>query len=86
MAVRLYIDDIEAIAKRVVELLLEQKEAPIVSDDDDWVSAEEATKNHNISPRSIYQIKNHLTHRKGNTPQSRVYFLKSRLFEDYMYL
>ena len=84
MAVRLYKDDIEAIAKRVVELLLEQKEAPIVSDDDDWVSAEEAAKILNISRGRIYQIKNHLTHRKGNTPQSRVFFKKSRLREDYL--
>lgn len=84
MAVRLYKDDIEAIAKRVVELLLEQKETPIVSDDDDWVSAEEAAKILNISRGRVYQIKNHLTHRKGNTPQSRVFFKKSRLREDYM--
>ena len=84
MAVRLYKDDIEAIAKRVVELLLEQKEAPIVSDDDDWVSAEEAAKILNISRGRVYQIKNHLTHRKGNTPQSRAFFKKSRLREDYL--
>ena len=84
MAVRLYKDDIEAIAKRVVELLLEQTEASIVSDDDDWVSAEEAAKILNISRGRVYQIKNHLTHRKGNTPQSRVFFKKSRLREDYM--
>jgi len=84
MAVRLYKDDIEAIAKRVVELLLEQKDAPILSDDDDWVSAEEAAKILNITRGRIYQIKNHLTHRKGNTPQSRVFFKKSRLREDYM--
>ena len=84
MAVRLYKDDIEAIAKRVVELLLEQKELPIVNDDDDWVSAEEAAKILNISRGRVYQIKNHLTHRKGNTPQSRVFFKKSRLREDYL--
>ena len=84
MTVRLYKDDIEAIAKRVVELLLEQKEVPIVNDDDDWVSAEEAAKILNISRGRVYQIKNHLTHRKGNTPQSRVFFKKSRLREDYL--
>ena len=84
MAVRLHKDDIEAIAKRVVELLLEQKEAPIVSDDDDWVSAEEAAKILNISRGRVYQIKKHLTHRKGNTPQSRAFFKKSRLREDYL--
>ena len=84
MAVRLYKDDIEAIAKRVVELLLEQKDAPILSDDDDWVSAEEAAKIPNITRGRTYQIKNLLNHRKGNTPQSRVFFKKSRLREDYM--
>lgn len=84
MAVKLYKSDIEAIARRVVELLLEQKEAPIVRDDDDWVSAEEAAKILNISRGRVYQIKNHLTHRKGNTPQSRLFFKKSRLREDYM--
>ena len=84
MAVRLYKDDIEAIARRVVELLLEQKDVPIVNDEEDWVSAEEAAKILNISRGRIYQIKNHLTHRKGNTPQSRVFFKKSRLREDYM--
>lgn len=84
MAVRLYKDDIEAIARRVVELLMEQKDAPIVKDEDDWVSAEEAAKILNLSRGRIYHIKNHLTHRKGNTPQSRVLFKKSRLREDYM--
>ena len=84
MAVRLYKDDIEAIARRVVELLLEQKDVPIVNDEEDWVSAEEAAKILNISRGRIYQIKNHLTHRKGNTPQSRVFFKKSRLREDYL--
>ena len=84
MAVRLYKDDIEAIARRVVELLMEQKDVPIVKDEDEWVSAEEAAKILNLSRSRIYQIKNHLTHRKGNTPQSRVLFNKSRLREDYM--
>jgi DNA invertase Pin-like site-specific DNA recombinase len=84
MAVRLYKDDIEAIAKRVVELLLEQKDVPFVNDEDDWISAEEAAKILNISRGRVYQIKNHLTHRKGNTPQSRLYFKKSRLREDYL--
>lgn len=84
MAVRLYKDDIEAISRRVVELLLEQKEVPIVNDEDDWVTAEEAAKILNLSRGRIYQIKNHLTHRKGNTPQSRVLFKKSRLREDYL--
>ena len=84
MAVRLYKDDIEAIAKRVVELLLEQKDVPFANDEDDWISAEEAAKILNISRSRVYQIKNHLTHRKGNTPQSRVFFKKSRLREDYL--
>ena len=67
MTVRLYKDDIEAIARRVVELLMEQKDAPIVKDEDDWVSAEEAAKILNLSRGRVYHIKNHLTHRKGNT-------------------
>jgi len=84
MTVRLYKADIEAIARRVVELLMEQKDVSIVKDEEEWVSAEEAAKILNLSRSRIYQIKNHLTHRKGNTPQSRVLFKKSRLREDYM--
>ncbi len=84
MAVRLYKADIEAIARRVVELLLEQKEVPIVNDEDDWVTAEEAAKILKLSRGTIYHIKNHLTHKKGNSPKSRVLFKKSRLREDYM--
>jgi hypothetical protein len=83
MVVRLYKKDIEAIARRVVELLME-KNGPIVKNEDDWVSAEEAAKILNLSRGRIYQIRNHLTHRKGNTPQSRVLFKKSRLREDYL--
>lgn len=83
MVVRLYKKDIEAIARRVVELLM-GKNGPIVKNEDDWVSAEEAAKILNLSRGRIYQIRNHLTHRKGNTPQSRVLFKKSRLREDYL--
>ena len=56
----------------------------VVKNEDDWVSAEEAAKILNLSRGRIYQIRNHLTHRKGNTPQSRVLFKKSRLREDYL--
>ena len=54
------------------------------ADGDEWVTVEEAAAILNLSKGRIYKIKNHLTHRKGNSRQSRVYFLKSRLFEDYM--
>lgn len=76
MTVRLYKDGIEAIARRVVELLLKQKDVPIVNDDNDWASAEEAARILNISQGRIYQIEDQLTHRKGNTPQTRVFFIK----------
>lgn len=84
MAIRLHKEDIEAIARRVVELLLENNKAPLIKDDNDWVTADEAAKILKLSRSRIYQIKNHLTHKKGNTPQSRVLFKKSRLQEDYM--
>lgn len=56
----------------------------IDADGKEWVSTAEAAKILNLSKSRIYQIKDYLTHRKGNSPQSRVYFLKSRLFDDYM--
>lgn len=51
---------------------------------DEWVTAEEAAKILHISRDRLYHIKNHLTHRKGNSPKSRLLFLKSSLIEDYM--
>ena len=89
MAIRLNKEEIDAIARRVLELMRESNRVIIEdaiedADGDEWVTAEEAAAILNLSKGRIYQIKNHLTHRKGNSPQSRVYFLKSRLFEDYM--
>ena len=51
---------------------------------EEWLTMKEAAIELNLSVVRVRQIKNLLTHRKGNTPQSRVYFLKSKLFEDYM--
>ena len=85
MPIRLNKEEIDAIARRVLELMRENNHVIIEdADGDEWVTVEEAAAILNLSKGRIYQIKNHLTHRKGNSPQSRVYFLKSRLFEDYM--
>ncbi len=85
MAIRLNKEEIDAIARRVLELMRENNHVIIEdSDGDEWVTVEEAAAILNLSKGRICQIKNHLTHRKGNSRQSRVYFLKSRLFEDYM--
>ncbi len=85
MAIRLNKEEIDAIARRVLELM-RKKEYVIFEDEDkdEWVTAEEAAKILGLSKDRIYHIKNHLTHRKGNSEKSRVFFLKSRLFEDYM--
>ena len=56
----------------------------IDADGDEWVTPAEAAKILHLSVGRIYHIKNHLTHRKGNSPSSRVFFLKRTLFEDYM--
>lgn len=89
MAIRLNTEEIDAIARRVLELIREGKHGIIEdaiedADGDVWVTAEEAATILNLSKSRIYQIKSYLTHKKGNSPQSRVYFLKNRLFEDYM--
>lgn len=49
-----------------------------------WLTMKEAAIELNLSVVRVRQIKKFLTHRKGNTPQSRVYFLKRTLFEDYL--
>lgn len=54
------------------------------SNGDVWVTPKEAAVELGLSVGRIYQIKNYLTHRKGNTPQSHVFFLLSTLFDDYM--
>ena len=53
-------------------------------DGDVWLTPKEAAVKLGLSVGRIYQIKDSLTHRKGNTPQSRVFFLDRTLFDDYM--
>ena len=50
---------------------------------DVWLTPQEAAARLGLSVGRIYHIKDKLTHRKGNSPRSRVFFLESRLFEDY---
>ena len=54
------------------------------SDGDVWLTPKEAAIELGLSVSRIYQIKNYLTHRKGNTRQSHVFFLKRTIFEEYM--
>lgn len=85
MAIRLNKEEIDAIARRVLEYMRQDNRVTIENGDkEEWVTAEEAAKILNLSRGRIYHIKNHLTHKKGNSSKSRVLFLKSRLFEDYM--
>jgi len=51
---------------------------------DVWLSPKEAADKLGLSVSRLYHIKNRLTHRKGNSVTSRVYFLESTLFDDYM--
>ena len=51
---------------------------------DVWLSPKEAAIKLSLSVGRIYQLKNRLTHKKGNTPQSHVFFLDRTLFDDYM--
>lgn len=53
-------------------------------DGEEWLTMKEAAIELNLSVVRVRQLKNYLTHRKGNTPQSRVYFLKRTLFDDYL--
>ena len=60
----------------------------MVKDDkgDVWLTVKEAAVKLNLSAGRVYQIKNHLTHRKqGGEKQGRVFFLDRTLFEDYMF-
>ena len=50
---------------------------------DVWLTPKEAAIELSLSVSRVYQIKNYLTHRKGNTKQSRVYFLRKTLFDEY---
>jgi hypothetical protein len=54
------------------------------SNGDVWLTPQEAADELGLTRDRIYHIKNQLTHRKGDKCKSRVFFLKSTLFEDYM--
>jgi len=53
-------------------------------DGDVWLTPKEAAIELGLSVGRIYQLKNFLTHRKGNTCKSRVFFLKRTLVDDYL--
>lgn len=53
-------------------------------DGSEWLSPKEAAAYLNLSVSRVYHLKRHLTHRKGNTPKSRVLFLKETLLDDYL--
>ena len=86
MVIRISKKELNFIIQQFVEYLIQNNNIEFVDEesDDEWVTAEEAAKILKVSTGTIYHIKNHLTHRKGNRPQSRVFFLKSRLIDDYM--
>lgn len=50
----------------------------------EWLTPAEAAAYLGISRSRIYAIKNRLTHRKGHSPQARVFFLRETLFNDYL--
>lgn len=51
----------------------------------EWLTPKEAATKLGLSVSRIYQIKNNLTHRKvGSERQGRVFFLESKLIDDYM--
>ena len=50
---------------------------------DVWLSPQEAADRLGLSVSRIYHIKDHLTHLKGNSIRSRVFFLEATLFDDY---
>lgn len=49
-----------------------------------WITTKEAADYLGLSESRIYHIKNHLTHRKGGSRTSRLYFLKNALIDDYL--
>jgi len=83
MAIRLKSEDIDAIALRVLDYMHKRNYVVITEKDDEWVAAKEAAEILIISKGRLYPIKNHLTHRKSNSEKSRLFFLKSRLLDDY---
>jgi hypothetical protein len=85
MAIRLNNEEIDAIALRVI-VYLRQGNFMIIKNESskEWVTPEEAARILNISRDRVYHIKDHLTHRKGNSPKSRLFFKRSTLIDDYM--
>ena len=51
---------------------------------DVWLTPKEAARKLELSVGRIYQLKNKLTHRKGSSARSHVFFLERTLVEDYM--
>lgn len=51
---------------------------------DVWLTPQEAADHLGLSVGYIYHIKDKLTHKKGDRKKSRVFFLESTLFDDYM--
>jgi hypothetical protein len=58
----------------------------MVTDDNGevWLTPKEAAVKLNLTVGRIYQIKDTLTHRKGRTKQSHIFFLARTLFDDYL--
>ena len=85
MAITQNKEEISSIVKHAKEVRHANKCYSIIdADGEEWVSPAEAARILNLSVSRIYHIKNYLTHRKGNSSRSRVFFLKRKLFEDYM--
>lgn len=51
---------------------------------DVWLTPSEAAAHLGLSVSRVYHLKGYLTHKKGGTKKSRVFFLQSTLFDDYM--
>jgi DNA-binding CsgD family transcriptional regulator len=49
-----------------------------------WLTPKEAAIHLGISTSRVYHLKNKLTHKKGSQKQSRIFFLKSTIFDDYI--
>lgn len=50
----------------------------------EWLTTQEAADFLGLSLSRIYHIKKFLTHRKGNSKTSRVYFRKDTLIDNYL--
>jgi hypothetical protein len=51
---------------------------------DVWLNVREAAEYLGLSVGRVYHIKDSLTHRKGNSRTSRIYFLESAIIDDYL--